>query len=93
MNRIRNSSVIGFTPQYLTVDGEPWFPVMGEIHYSRVARQDWERELCRMKAGGVDVVSAYTIWIHHEEEEGIFDFSGQRDPFQQSVVKPNPMSD
>ena len=32
-----------------------------------------------MKAGGVDVVSAYTIWIHHEEEEGIFDFSGQRD--------------
>ncbi len=79
MNRIRNSSVIGFTPQYLTVDGEPWFPVMGEIHYSRVARQDWERELCRMKAGGVDVVSAYTIWIHHEEEEGVFDFSGQRD--------------
>ena len=28
---------------------------------------------------GVDVVSAYTIWIHHEEEEGVFDFSGQRD--------------
>ena len=79
MNKIRNSSNIGFTPQYLTVDGKPWFPVMGEIHYSRVARQDWERELCRMKAGGVDVVSAYTIWIHHEEEEGVFDFSGQRD--------------
>ena len=32
-----------------------------------------------MKAGGLNIVSAYTIWIHHEEEEGVFDFSGCRD--------------
>ena len=29
--------------------------------------------------GGVSVVSAYVIWIHHEEEENVFDFEGCRD--------------
>lgn len=52
---------------------------MGEIHYSRVPSGRWEEELYKMKAGGIDLVSAYTIWIHHEEIEGEWDFSGDRD--------------
>lgn len=72
-------SVVGFTPEYLTLDGEPWFPMMGEIHYSRVERARWKEELYKMKAGGIDLVSAYTIWIHHEEIENEWDFSGERD--------------
>lgn len=28
---------------------------------------------------GVDVVSSYVIWIHHDAIEGSFDFSGCRD--------------
>lgn len=52
---------------------------MGEIHYSRVPNGRWEEELYKMKAGGMDLVSAYTIWIHHEEVEGEWDFSGDRD--------------
>ena len=55
-----------------------WFPVMGEMHYSRCPDRDWKRELLKMKAGGVDIVSAYAIWIHHEEVEGEWDFSGWR---------------
>ncbi|MBP5464889.1 MAG: beta-galactosidase, partial [Treponema sp.] len=55
-----------------------WFPVMGELHYSRCPDSDWKRELLKMKAGGVDIVSAYAIWIHHEEVEGEWDFSGWR---------------
>ncbi|OBT81362.1 hypothetical protein VE02_10050 [Pseudogymnoascus sp. 03VT05] len=31
-----------------------------------------------MKAAGVDVISTYVIWIHHEEVENQFDFSGNR---------------
>ncbi len=72
-------SVLGFTPEYLTLDGEPWFPMMGEIHYSRVERARWKEELYKMKAGGIDLVSAYTIWIHHEEIENEWDFTGERD--------------
>ena len=60
-------------------DGKRWFPTMGEIHYSRVPHEYWAEELRKMRAGGVDVVSAYVIWIHHEEIEGSYDWSGDRD--------------
>ena len=72
-------SEIQVNPQCITVDGTPWFPVMGEAHYSRIAPDTWEKELLKMKAGGVDIVSAYCIWIHHEEVQNEFDFSGCRD--------------
>jgi hypothetical protein len=32
-----------------------------------------------MKSAGVQIVSAYIIWIHHEEVEGQWDWSGQKD--------------
>jgi hypothetical protein len=65
--------------RYLLLDGKPWFPVMGEFHYSRYPAADWERELLKMKAGGIRIISTYVFWIHHEEIEGQFDWSGQRD--------------
>lgn len=69
----------GFTPEYLTKNGQPWFPVMGEMHYSRYPAEYWKESLLKMKAGGVDIVSSYVIWIHHEEIEGEWDFTGDRD--------------
>lgn len=69
----------GFTPEFLTQNGQPWFPVMGEFHYSRYPTEYWRESLLKIKAGGVDVVSSYVFWIHHEEIEGEFDYTGQRD--------------
>ncbi len=69
----------GCNERGLTRNGEPWFPVMGEIHYSRVPETEWEKRLRRMKAGGVDIASSYVIWIHHEESEGEYDFNGRKD--------------
>ncbi len=63
----------------LLLDGRPWLPVMGEFHFSRYPEKYLREELLKMKAGGVDVVSTYVFWIHHEEIEGRFDWSGQRD--------------
>lgn len=54
------------------------FLTMGEIHYSRVPCSCWKESLLKMKAGGIDVVSTYVIWIHHEEIEGEYDWSGNR---------------
>lgn len=68
-----------YNEQCLLKDGIPWFPVMGEMHYSRYRQELWEESLRKMKAGGVTIVSTYVIWIHHEEEKGVFDFSGCRD--------------
>jgi beta-galactosidase len=78
-SRSPRGDVIGVNSQYLTLNGKPWLPVMGEFHYSRYARDQWEPELLKMKAAGVSIVSTYVIWIHHEETEGRFDWSGQRD--------------
>ena len=63
----------------LLVNGKAVLPVMGEFHYSRVSCEDWKRELLKMKAGGVTIVSTYVFWIHHEELEGHFDWSGNKD--------------
>lgn len=64
---------------YLTLDGKPWLPVMGEFHFSRVPEAEWEEEILKMKAAGVQIIAAYIIWIHHEELEGQFEWSGQKD--------------
>ena len=63
----------------LSLDGKPWLPVMGEFHFARYPEKYWREELLKMKAGGVQVVATYIFWIHHEEVEGQFDWSGQRD--------------
>jgi beta-galactosidase len=70
---------IGANSLYLLLDGKPWIPVMGEFHYSRYPERYWEEEILKMKAGGIQIVSTYVFWIHHEEVEGQFDWSGQRD--------------
>ena len=70
---------ITVTSRYLERNARPWLPVMGEYHFVRDNRENWYRELCKMKAGGVDLVATYLFWIYHEEEEGKLDFSGDRD--------------
>ena len=70
---------ISVNSRSLLFDGQPVFPVMGEIHYARVPQTEWREELLKLKAGGVDIVATYVFWIHHEEIEGQFDWSGQRD--------------
>lgn len=62
----------------LLLNGKPWTPVMGEFHFARYPENEWREELLKMKAGGVDIVSTYVFWIHHEEIEGQFDWSGSR---------------
>src|SRR5664280_1064877 len=57
---------IGANSQYLTLGGKPWLPVMGEFHFSRYPDAEWEPEILKMKAAGVQIISTYVIWIHHE---------------------------
>ncbi|MCR4757651.1 MAG: beta-galactosidase [Butyrivibrio sp.] len=75
---IKADSKISFDPVSIIVDGKRVFPMMGEMHFSRYPKKYWEEELCKMKAGGIDIVSLYVIWIHHEEIQGEFDFTGDR---------------
>lgn len=70
---------IEVTNKYIERDGRPWIGVMGEYHFSRDGRENWYRELAKMKAGGITVVSTYLFWIYHEEIEGELDFTGDND--------------
>jgi beta-galactosidase len=70
---------IGMNARYLTLDGKPWLPVMGEFHYTRVPESQWEDEILKMKAAGIQIIATYVIWIHQEEVEGQFDWEGRRD--------------
>jgi beta-galactosidase len=64
---------------YLRLGGKPVLPVMGEIHYSRYPRAEWEEALLQMKAAGINVIAFYDFWIHHEQEEGHFRFDDNLD--------------
>lgn len=70
---------IRLNSRYLTRDGQPCIPVMGEYHFSRDSRANWRRELAKIKAGGINVVATYTFWLYHEEIEGQLRFDGDLD--------------
>ncbi len=70
---------IDVTSLYLTRNGKPFIPVMGEYHFARDKKENWHDELRKMKAGGITIIATYLFWIYHEEAEGEFDFTGDRD--------------
>lgn len=64
---------------YMTIGGKPVLPIMGEMQFSRIKRSAWEDCILKMKAGGVNIISTYLFWNHHEEIEGQFDWTDNRD--------------
>jgi beta-galactosidase len=64
---------------YFMKNGAPWYPVMGEFHFSRFPKSQWEASILKMKAAGIDVIATYVFWIYHEEEEGKFNWKDDND--------------
>lgn len=74
-----SGETIGANSRSLLLNGIPWFVAAGEFHYSRVPASEWRLELLKMKMAGFEVINAYAFWLHHEEVQGVWDWSGQRD--------------
>lgn len=74
-----NADIIGSTAHHLLRYGRPWYPIMGEFHFSRYPAQAWEIELRKMKALGIRIVATYVFWIYHEEERDVWRMDGQLD--------------
>ena len=70
---------IALTNRYVEIDGRPAIPVSGELHYSRVPRDEWEERLRLLRSGGITVVATYVFWNHHEVEPGRVSFDGRLD--------------
>lgn len=73
------ASRYGATHRYITYDGKPVIILAGEFHYSRYDSRLWEIEILKMKAQGLNCISTYVFWNHHERKCGSFDFSGNND--------------
>lgn len=69
---------ISVSNDYISVNQKPFFPVMGEFHFSRYPHQYWEESILKMKAGGINVIATYVFWILHEPKENKFDWEGDR---------------
>ncbi|MDN4476456.1 beta-galactosidase [Demequina sp. SYSU T00192] len=70
---------IEVTSRWLERAGTPWFPITGEIHFSRIARERWSEVLGHAAAGGLTSVATYVFWQAHEPEPGVFVWEGNRD--------------
>ena len=70
--------IYSYNSEYLTCNGSPILPIMGEFHFSRYPEKEWRSALENMKLGGVEIAATYVFWIHHEEAEGEWDFSERR---------------
>jgi beta-galactosidase len=56
------------------------FPLLsGEVHYWRLAPENWHVVLERAREMGIDVISSYVCWDFHEYAPGVFDFTGETD--------------
>ncbi|HZZ27655.1 MAG TPA: beta-galactosidase [Pirellulales bacterium] len=72
-------SSIEFNSLYMQENGQPVLPVMGEFHYVRTPAAEWDESLKKIKAAGINIVSTYVFWNLHEEIEGQFEWTGDKD--------------
>ena len=61
------------------LNGKPIKILSGAVHYFRFVKEYWEDCLYNLKAMGFNTVETYIPWNLHEAEEGVFDFSGNKD--------------
>lgn len=61
------------------LNGKPIKILSGAIHYFRFVKEYWQDCLYNLKAAGFNTVETYIPWNIHEVDEGVFDFSGNKD--------------
>ncbi|MBO9619242.1 MAG: beta-galactosidase [Niabella sp.] len=61
------------------LNGKPYIIRCGELHYTRIPREQWRQRLQMCRAMGLNTVCAYLFWNYTEKEQGKFDWSGQAD--------------
>ena len=59
------------------LNGKPFVVKAAEIHYPRIPREYWEHRIKMCKALGMNTICIYIFWNLHEQQEGVFNFTGQ----------------
>ncbi len=58
------------------LNGKPFVVKAAEIHYPRIPQAYWEHRIKMCKALGMNTICIYIFWNIHEQQEGVFDWSG-----------------
>ena len=61
------------------LNGEPFIVKAAEVHYPRIPRPYWEHRIQMCKALGMNAVCIYIFWNIHEQQENVFEFTGNND--------------
>jgi hypothetical protein len=72
-------AVVSHNDRSFLIDGRPIWLVSGSIHYFRVPSALWRDRLVKAKRAGLNCIDTYVAWNFHEQAEGRWDFSGDRD--------------
>ena len=61
------------------LNGKPFVVRAGELHYARIPKAYWDQRIKLCKAMGMNTICIYLFWNFHEQQQGVFDFTGQKD--------------
>ncbi len=61
------------------LNDKPFVVKAAEVHYPRIPREYWEQRIQMCKALGMNTLCIYIFWNSHEQQEGVFDFTGNND--------------
>lgn len=64
----------------ILIDGRPVVVMAGEIHYFRVARDEWQQRIDLAREIGCTAIASYIPWLFHELPDGTIDVTGTTRP-------------
>jgi len=70
---------VSYDKKSFIFDGKRKFIFSGELHYFRIPPSQWKDRLLKCKRAFLNTLGAYIAWNWHEENEGEFNFKGDRD--------------
>lgn len=61
------------------LNGKPFIIRAAELHYPRIPKEYWDQRIKLCKAMGMNTVCIYLFWNLHEQQPGVYDFTGNND--------------
>ncbi len=80
MNRTEpQKTKVEFQAEAIRISGKPQIILCASVFYFRIPRGEWEDRLKKVLKAGYNCIETYVPWNYHETEEGVWDFTGERD--------------
>ena len=61
------------------LNDKPFVVKAAEVHYPRIPREYWDQRIKMCKALGMNTLCIYIFWNSHEQQQDVFDFTGNND--------------